>query len=162
MTSPESEQPTGYQNPGPYQPFPPPDRFAPIAAPGYRDAPGYHVPVGGEDLTGHQVPAGYPATPAYQNPGFTPTSGQRNGIGIAALTLGVASIPTACCFGVGGVFGIAAVVFGAIGVRRAGQGLASNRDQAIAGLICGSVGVLFSIAFWAMITLPRSPADLFN
>jgi hypothetical protein len=93
---------------------------------------------------------------------YQPTSGQRNGIGIAALTLGVTSIPTACCFGVGGLFGIAAVVFGAVGVRKASQGLASNRDQAIAGLICGSLGVLFTIAFWAMITLPRPPSDLFN
>jgi hypothetical protein len=104
----------------------------------------------------------YPAVPAYQHESDQRAGGQRNGFGVSAIVLGVASIPTACCFGAGGIFGIAGILTGAIGVRKASQGLASNRDLAVAGLICSVLGVLFSITFWALFTLPSASSDLFR
>jgi hypothetical protein len=70
--------------------------------------------------------------------GFTATIRQRNGAGVAALVLGVASLVAVASFVlfplalVGGLVG---TVLGVIGMVRARRGEASNRGQAAVGLV---------------------------
>ncbi len=78
----------------------------------------------------------------------------RNGVGAAALVIGVLALVLAVLF----VFAPLAVVLGAIavglgiaGVVRANQGAASNRGQAVAGLVTGALGLVIAIAF--MVTI---------
>lgn len=63
------------------------------------------------------------------------------------MILGIASIPLVCCFYLGIPLGIAAAVTGWMGKQKAEQGLANNRGQAMAGLICGAVAVGIGILF---------------
>jgi len=76
----------------------------------------------------------------------------RNGLGVAALVLGVLSLVFMLLFPPGGVIvGILAVVFGIIGVRRVGRGEATNRGQAVAGAITGGIGLLVSVVLLAIL-----------
>lgn len=78
-------------------------------------------------------------------PGQPAPYGQNNTLGLVSLILGIASIPLACCFFIGLPLGIAAAVTGYLGKQKAEQGQASNRGQALAGLICGAVGAAIGI-----------------
>ena len=84
----------------------------------------------------------YPSSaPAWPSPVTSPTTVSpfgvpappRNGMGMAALVLGLCSI--AC----GWVLGLLAIIFGAIGIARANRGEATNKGQATAGLVLGIV-----------------------
>jgi predicted lysophospholipase L1 biosynthesis ABC-type transport system permease subunit len=68
-----------------------------------------------------------------------------NAMGLTALILGIASIPLACCFYLGIPLGVVAAVLGFLGKNKADQGLATNRGQAMAGLICGIVGAALGV-----------------
>ncbi|MEV8518007.1 DUF1707 domain-containing protein [Dactylosporangium sp. NPDC051484] len=59
---------------------------------------------------------------------------------IASLTLAIASIPLALCFGIGGLFGIAAVVLSLPGLRNANE-----HGKAMTGLVFGCLGIVSSI-----------------
>jgi hypothetical protein len=59
------------------------------------------------------------------------------------MVLGIVSIPAAVIY-IGLICGILAIVFGIIGLRRVGRGIASNRSQAISGLVLGAIGVILS------------------
>jgi hypothetical protein len=48
------------------------------------------------------------------------------------------------------ILGALAVIFGALGLSKAKQG-APNKGLAVAGLICGGVGILAAIAFIALV-----------
>ena len=65
----------------------------------------------------------------------------QNGMGTAALVMGILQF---FCLGVIG--SILAIVFGRIGMKRADQGLATNRGTAKAGVILGIVGVAMQVA----------------
>jgi hypothetical protein len=78
--------------------------------------------------------------------GYGAPSQQNNTMGLLSLILGIISIfPGVCCAFLGVLVGIAAVVLGILGMRKATAGQASNRGQALAGLICGSIGLVLSI-----------------
>ena len=114
------------------EPFPPPSEPQQPYAPPQYGAPQYPNP----------------QAPAYSQPYGAPYSGpavQKNGMGVASLVLGILAILTGWFF-VGGVFGVLAIVFGAIGRGRAKRGEANNGGMAIAGLVCGVVGILVAIA----------------
>jgi hypothetical protein len=70
----------------------------------------------------------------------------RNGMGTAALVLGILSIVTCWIWFVGGILAILAIVFGVIGRNRVARGEATNRGTALAGLITGIVGLLATVA----------------
>jgi hypothetical protein len=88
-----------------------------------------------------------------------PAQGQapNNTFGLGSMILGIIAIPLACCAIPGLVLGIAAGVLGFLGKQKADQGLATNRGQAMTGLICGAVAaglglVIFIIGL--MVNLP--------
>jgi hypothetical protein len=87
--------------------------------------------------------APYPPPPPQGSPGGAP----NNTLGLVSMILGIASIPLVCCFYLGIPLGIAAAITGWMGKQKAEQGLANNRGQAMAGLICGIVAVGIGILF---------------
>ena len=68
-----------------------------------------------------------------------PNAGPQNGMGTAALVLGIVGLVTVWC--TYGIPAILAIVFGAIGLSKANKGLATNRTAALWGLILGAVTV---------------------
>ncbi|MFF7362572.1 DUF4190 domain-containing protein [Streptomyces sp. NPDC008125] len=96
---------------------------------------------------------GYPAAPPQPYPnyaGYDAYGGQAawaptptNGMGIAAMVLGILSICLFCMYGVLSiVLGVLALIFGILGRKRAQRGEATNGGQALAGIITGSIGIL--------------------
>jgi hypothetical protein len=59
-----------------------------------------------------------------------------------SLVLAIISVPMALCFGVGALFGIAALILSRPGLRAG-----TNYGKSLTGLVVGSVGILFSLAF---------------
>lgn len=85
-----------------------------------------------------------PPDPAAPPPG-QPSQQPSNGLGLAAMIVGIAALPLLCCFGFGLLPGIVAVVLGFLGKQKADQGEATNRGQALAGMICGGVAVVLGL-----------------
>lgn len=82
----------------------------------------------------------------------------RNGLGTAALVVGIISIVTCWVWYVGGVLAILAIVFGMIGRQRAARGEATNRGGATAGLVTGIIGLVATIAVTiALVAFINSP-----
>ncbi|WP_039933779.1 DUF4190 domain-containing protein [Streptomyces viridochromogenes] len=97
---------------------------------------------------------GYPGYPqgGYGWPGMPPAP--QNGIGIAAMVLGIVSCTLFCLYGVVSLItGILAVVFGIKGRKRAEAGVATNHGQAQAGLIMGIIGIILGIAVIVLIAV---------
>jgi hypothetical protein len=101
------------------------------------------------------------SSPASPVTGATPPSGgygapppgsgaaPRNGLGIAALVLGLLALFSSWTVVGGIVFGLLAIILGIIGRSRAKRGEANNGGLALAGIILGVLGLLLSIAFIA-------------
>ncbi|GIJ26127.1 hypothetical protein Vqi01_12890 [Micromonospora qiuiae] len=133
--------PYGQQPPTPGQPY---DPYAPLPV---GQPPAYGQP--------HPPPyAGQPygGTPMYPHAGFAGPSGQQNTLGLVAMILGIASIPLNCCY-LGVPLGLAAVITGWLGKQKADQGLASNSGQALAGLICGAIGILLTLGYFGLLAV---------
>ncbi|QEV20559.1 DUF4190 domain-containing protein [Streptomyces alboniger] len=82
-----------------------------------------------------------------------------NGMGVAALVLGIIATVGFCLGPLAVVLGVLAVVFGAVGRGKARRGEATNGGQALAGIICGSVGIVLGAAFLVILmTMPEEPA----
>lgn len=81
--------------------------------------------------------------PGYGWPGMQPSP--SNGMGVAALTLGIISAVVFILWPISIIVGILAIIFGAIGRAKAGRGEATNRGQALAGLICGICGLVLAL-----------------
>lgn len=103
---------------------------------------------------GSNDPNAYPGSqPGYQQypsqaqpgggyPGMSPfgASTEKNSLGGWALGLGIASL--VCC----GLFtGIPAIILGYLGIQAAKEGRASNKGMAIAGLVMGSLSIVWTI-----------------
>ncbi len=122
------------------------------------------------DPTGLQQPSQYQP---YPQPGYMPVlppdapamTQPQNGMGLAALVLGIVGlvtgwIPFVACFG--WIACVLAIVFGAIGFSKANGGKATNKNAAIAGLSLGIagllIGLILSVAFWGSL-VPTEAGD---
>ncbi|MEU0387256.1 DUF4190 domain-containing protein [Streptomyces chartreusis] len=97
---------------------------------------------------------GYPGYPqaGYGWPGMP--MAPQNGMGVAAMVLGIISCTLFCLYGVVSlVTGILAVVFGIKGRKRAEAGVATNHGQAQAGLIMGIIGIILGITVIVLIAV---------
>jgi hypothetical protein len=124
MTDTPSDPP---QNPT--QPGPPPGQYPPQPGP----PPGQYQP------PGQYPPGGYQAAPR-----------RRNGMGTAALVLGVLALVLVVLLifsPLGAFLGLLAVIFGIVGIVRANHGDADNRGQAVTGLVTGDLALLLGIWF---------------
>lgn len=84
--------------------------------------------------------------PGYPAPGYpmygVPMPMPRNGLGTAALVLGILGVVFCWAYVVGPVLGILAIIFGGVGLSRVHAGQATNRGSALAGLILGIIAIL--------------------
>lgn len=80
-----------------------------------------------------------PAQVPMPQPGANPP---QNGMGTAALVLGIVGL---FCLGTAILPSILAIVFGAMGIQKANQGLATNKSAAQWGLWLGIVGIVLAI-----------------
>ncbi|MFD5768812.1 DUF4190 domain-containing protein [Streptomyces sp. NPDC127049] len=145
-------------------PTPPPGYGHPPrpAAPGYghpAPVPGYGYPPAGSATGSYGYPPAGPATGSYGYPPvhpmpYGPMSGQRNGMGTAALVLGIIGT---CLFWLWGVpsivLGVLALIFGILGRKRANRGEANNGGSATAGIVLGSVSLVLGAAVLVLIVL---------
>lgn len=98
--------------------------------------------------------AGLP-TAAVAGPATGATGLPQNGMGTAALILGIAGF-----FCLPLISSVLAIVFGRIGMTRADQGLATNRGSAKAGFILGIIGLALGavgLIIW-IVALASSPS----
>jgi glucose uptake protein GlcU len=100
---------------------------------------------------GSPAPPPPPGPPAYEGAsyagyGYTQPVAARNGLGTAALVLGIIALLLSWTIVVGFICGVLALVFGIIGRRRASAREATNGGSALAGAITGGLGLLVSIA----------------
>ncbi|MEO7126470.1 MAG: DUF4190 domain-containing protein [Nakamurella sp.] len=134
--------PYGYQPGNVGDPSLTPDPASGYATPGYPSA-GYPAPGYSPTTYPAQGYPGYGAQPtaygAYQQP--------RNGLGTAALVLGIIGIVLCWIPFTGWILNILAVTFGAIGRKRGAIGEATNKSSAVAGLVLGIIG----LAVWVVI-----------
>jgi hypothetical protein len=112
--------------------------------------PGWDQPAPGQPGSGDYASAQYGST-QYGSPGYgtapygsAPRQPPRNGLGIAALVLGILALLTGL-FLIGGAFGIAAIVLGVLGRGRAKRGEATNGGMALAGIILGVLSLLLTV-----------------
>ncbi|WP_448615292.1 DUF4190 domain-containing protein [Modestobacter sp. URMC 112] len=158
---PDHDQQAGSYQPGqPQQGYPQqgyPQQGQPQQGYPQQGQPQQGYPQQGQPQQGYSQPGqpwdqqqGYPQAPGgYGQPG---QYGQpkKNGFGIAALVLGILSLPAAFFAGVPGiVLGLLAIVFGVLGLRRVKARQADNRGMAITGLVTGVLGLLLGIAVLA-------------
>lgn len=145
--------PSPYGYPGaPSAPVPPQP-----AAPYYGDTTGgtgagYGYPAGPGAVPGYPAPGQTPGYPGY--PGYAQTGWQQppaNGMGVAALVLGIISVVGFCLYGLSILLGVLALIFGIIGRRRVRRGEANNAGMALAGIILGSIGAVISAVFLALV-----------
>ncbi|MET3803735.1 hypothetical protein ABIB25_000721 [Nakamurella sp. UYEF19] len=157
MTTPDKRYPTGGDQTGaqPTGAYPPgafptgafpaegyPTEGYPTEAPAYPQVTGYPPP-------GYPQPApgqlGYPqgpyGQPAYGQPGYGGYPAPRNGLGTAALVLGIIGVVLSWTVYAGFVLGVLAICFGGVGLGRAKRGEATNRGSAMAGLVLGIIAV---------------------
>ncbi|WP_341717553.1 DUF4190 domain-containing protein [Micromonospora sp. FIMYZ51] len=149
---PTSGQP--YESPASGQPYEPPASPAPYDpyAPPPAGQPSAYGSQYGQPYPPTYAPQPYGGTPMYPNAGFAGPGGQENTLGLVAMILGIAAIPLNCCY-LGIPLGLAAVITGWLGKQKADQGLASNSGQALAGLICGAVGLLLGLLHIVLLTV---------
>jgi len=153
--TPESGQGAPHNQPGsPYPPAPggypppPPGQGGYPPPPGYNPSSGYPPPPPGYNYSG-----GYPPPPAPYSGYPAPAGGLRNGMGVAALIVGLLSLPAIFTVLGGLVLGVAAIVLGILGRNRAKKGEANNGGIAVAGIVLGAIGVLLSVVMGVLFAI---------
>jgi len=99
-----------------------------------------------------QYGQGYPAQGGYDG-----RPAPKNGLGIAALVLGILAFLSGL-FIIGGLFGLVAVVLGFLALRKVKRGEASSRGLPITGIILGIIGIIAAVLAVAGIGLLGSRA----
>ena len=85
-------------------------------------------------------------------PGFGPPN-SSNGLAVGALVTGILALPTTCCCSLASLpLAIAAIIMGGMALSKvkAQPHLFGGKGMALAGLICGALAVLMSIAALAL------------
>ncbi len=125
--------------------YPPPGQYGQTPQGGQygSNPPGgqYPPPPGGQYEAAPQYAGGY-----QQQPPASP----KNGMGIAALILGIISVLAFWTFGFGILLGIVAVILGIVGRNRAKRLEATNKGVATTGLVFGILGIIAGAVFIAL------------
>ena len=109
-------------------------------------------------------PGNYPPPPVPYG-GYPVPLPPRNGLGTAALVVGVVALVGSFSIAGGIILGIAAVVLGFAGRARAKRGEATNGGVALAGIVVGVVAIiagLVFIAFWVGLFNQMGAGDYFD
>lgn len=84
----------------------------------------------------------------------------RNGLGLAALIVGIVSLLLAIIPGVG-LIGVVAVVLGVIALVRVRRGVATNRGVSITGVVLGGLAVVAAVV-WLVVIFVFLGSDTFQ
>ncbi|MFI8826427.1 DUF4190 domain-containing protein [Streptomyces sp. NPDC053431] len=154
---PVHNQPTVASMPGADLPPPPAAPGGGFGQPAAPQQPGYGYPAPAPAYPGPGYGAGYPG--GYGQPGWAP--GPSNGMGTAAMVLGILAVVLAfCSYGVLGlILGGVALGLGIAAKKKSDRGEATNRGQAIAGITLGSIGLVLGVAGIALIVYLVAHAD---
>lgn len=79
------------------------------------------------------------------------------GFAIASLVLGILSIVTCSCCGIGILLSILSIIFGCLQPK---DSFGNKPGMATAGIITSCVGILFNILFIALLALPAAISEL--
>ena len=110
----------------------------------------------GSQPYGQPYDQGYGQQPYGTQPYGAQGGRRRNGLGIAAVVLGVLALLTGL-FLIGGLLGLVAIVLGFLGRGRVKRGEADNGGMALAGIVLGVLGiVLAGLALAAGLSLLNS------
>jgi len=82
--------------------------------------------------------------------GTAPAARTGSGMAIAALVLGLLSLPATFTVIGGILLGLLAIIFGVIAVRRFNRGQGGGKGMAIAGIVTGALGLVLSIILIAV------------
>ena len=98
------------------------------------------------------TPADRPPEPSQPGPaGYQPAPtapARQNGLGTTGMVFGIVALVLVVLIlfsPLGVLLGLAAVVFGILGLGRVNRGEADNRGQAIAGLVTGAVALVIGL-----------------
>jgi hypothetical protein len=84
----------------------------------------------------------------YGDPYLGAPAAKRNGLGTAALIMGILAVfPGTCTVIFGVVLGVIAVILGFIARERVTRGEADNGGTALGGILLGGLAILVSVAF---------------
>ncbi|MFK4069170.1 DUF4190 domain-containing protein [Streptomyces sp. NPDC029674] len=169
FSSPSPPPPAGGAQPfaAPGEPVPPPP-LSPDGPGQPQPQPPYGYPgYGGSGYAGQQGYPGYAGYPGYPGGQGAPGYGwpampmaPANGMGVAGLVLGIIATVGFCLWPLAIVLGILAVIFGSLGRGKARRGEATNGGQALAGIICGAVGIVLSVALLVvLLVMPDEDSD---
>lgn len=91
-------------------------------------------------------PGGYPNHPQGGQPGYgyAPLAAPRNGLGTAALVLGIIGLLTSILV-FGGLLGLIAIVLGFVALGRVRRREATNRGASIAGIVLGVLSLVIPV-----------------
>ena len=79
------------------------------------------------------------------------TTGRKSGMAVAAMVLGIIAIPAILIPILAIILGVLAIVLGAVAkgqIKRSGM---TNSGQAMAGIVCGAIGIVGAIVFIAIV-----------
>ena len=108
-------------------------------------------------------PGNYPPPPMPY--GDYPPMVIRNGLGVAALIVGIVALVGSFTVVGGVLLGIVAVVLGLVGRARARRGEATNGGVALAGIIVGAIAIIAGLAFiqiWVTVFNQVGAGDYFD
>ena len=100
--------------------------------------------------------------PPYNQPqyGGQPGGGgnQTNGLAITSLVTGILGLPLLCCFWIGVLLSVAAIVTGFMGKKKADEsgGRVGGRGMAVAGIILGVVGIVITVVLVILVFVTGS------
>ncbi|MBE2315475.1 DUF4190 domain-containing protein [Solirubrobacter sp. CPCC 204708] len=77
-------------------------------------------------------------------------SGAKNGMAVAAMIVGILAIPAIIVPILAIILGVVAIVLGAVARSRAKSGGMSGSGQAMAGIVCGAIGIVGAVAIIAL------------
>lgn len=72
------------------------------------------------------------------------------------MILGIVSIVLCCAYGISIICGILAIIFGIIGLKSVGRGMA------ISGIITGAIGIFISITIFVLLFIVGFSAALYD
>jgi hypothetical protein len=125
-------------------------------APGPYGYPAPATPAAGSPVGGYGYPGGYPGAYGTYGAGGPWGAAPANGLGIAAMVVGIISLVMCWLYGLGIILGIIALVFGIIARKRVQRGEANNGAMATAGIVMGAVGIalgalVLGLLIWAIV-----------
>ena len=153
----EPTQPPMAMPPGPPTappPGPPPAPVPGVPSPPPGPPPGAYPPPPGPPPGSAPPPGAYPPPPG----SFAPPPAQpyvpgvattdQNTLAVTSLVCGIVTLVLAlCCWPLGVVSAIAALITGYLGLRKADELGGNGKGMAIAGLVMGGIGILVAVLF---------------